>query len=79
MIDLFDEVDVIRVVADLPGVSEEGIKVELKGDALVITARGEERRYSRELILPAKVEPSSVTTSYRNGILEVVLAKRGDG
>ena len=75
MIDIFDEEDHISVIAELPGVSEDEIKVEVAGDILNLTASDRDRKYAKEILLPSKVKPDSVKTSYRNGILEITLQK----
>ena len=75
MIDIFDEADHISVIAELPGVSEDEIKVELAGDILNLTASDRDRKYAKEILLPGKVKPESMKTSYRNGILEITLQK----
>ena len=75
MIDVFDEEDHILVIAELPGVSENEIKIEVAGDILNLTASDKDRKYAKEILLPGKVNPDSVKTSYNNGILEVTLQK----
>ena len=75
MVDIFDEGDEIRVIAELPGVDEKGIQVEVKDDILTLTAQGAERKYQKEVLLPSPVKPQ-VHQSYRNGILEIKLKKR---
>lgn len=52
IIDVFDEGDHIRVVAELPGVDEDTITLELKGDILILEAGDEKRKYSKEILLP---------------------------
>ena len=75
MIDVFDEEDHILVIAELPGVSENEIKIEVTGDILNLTASDKDRKYAKEILLPGKVNPDSVKTSYNNGILEITLQK----
>jgi HSP20 family protein len=75
MVDVFDEQDHILVIAELPGVSENEIKIEVAGDILNLTASDKDRKYAREILLPGKVKPDSMKTSYRNGILEITLEK----
>ncbi|MDP2730174.1 MAG: archaeal heat shock protein Hsp20 [Dehalococcoidales bacterium] len=75
IVDVFDEEDHILVIAELPGVSEEGIKVEVAGDILNITASDTDRKYAKEILLPSKVKPASLKRSYKNGILEISLEK----
>ena len=79
LVDVFDEKEAIRVIAELPGVDADDIKVELEGDILTIIADGKDRKYTKEILLPAKGKRESVRTSYRNGILEVTVAKAGKG
>ena len=79
LVDVFDEKEAIRVIAELPGVEANDIKVELEGDILTIAAEGKDRKYNKEILLPAKGKRDSLQTSYRNGILEVTVAKAGKG
>ena len=75
IVDVFDEKDHILVVAELPGVLEESIKLDLKGDILILEAGDEERKYSKEILLPAKVDPHTKESSFKNGVLEVKFKK----
>jgi len=75
VVDLFEEDDRIRVIAELPGVSEDAIKHEIKGDILRIWTEGE-RQYDTEVLLPIAVEPDNVESTYKNGILELQLKKK---
>ncbi len=77
--DVFDEKETVRVIAELPGVEAADIRVEVKDDILTISSEGRDRKYQKEILLPAKGRPDSVKTSYRNGILEVTVAKAGKG
>jgi HSP20 family protein len=73
IVDVFDEEDRILVIVELPGVSEEEIKIEVAGDILSLTAS--DRKYAKEILLPSKVKPQPVKSSYKNGILEITLEK----
>jgi HSP20 family protein len=75
MVDIFDEKDHILVIAELPGVSEENIKIEVSQDMLNLTASNKDRKYAKEILLPCKVKREPLKTSYKNGILEVTLGK----
>lgn len=74
LIDLFNETDSIQVVAEMPGVAEEEIEYKLKGDVLILQTSGQ-KKYGKEILLPAPVDPKNVKKSYRNGILELQLKK----
>lgn len=75
IVDLFDEKGSIRLIAELPGVSDEGLTIELKGDILNLNAAGKERQYAKEILLPYPVKKESLQKSFRNGILEIRLEK----
>ena len=75
IVDVFDEEDHILVIAELPGVSEDKIEIEVTGDILNLTASDTDKKYAKEILLPGKVKPPSLKTSYKNGILEIKLDK----
>lgn len=74
VVDVLEEEDLIRVIAELPGVSESAIKHEINGDILRIWTEGD-RRYDTEVLLPGPVIPEGVKSTYKNGILELRLKK----
>ena len=75
LVDIFDEEKEFKVIAELPGVKEEEVKVELSGDILTISAEGKPRKYHKEILLPSKVKPKAMARSFKNGILEITFAK----
>ena len=74
IVDVFDEGDYIRVLAEMPGVDEADVHHEIKGDILTLSAENG-RKYHKELLLPACVKEQEVEVTYRNGILELRLTK----
>lgn len=74
LIDVFDEDTEIVVAAELPGVKEETIEVEVRGDVLALSSSGE-RRYAKEVLLPSAVDAASMRRSFNNGLLELRLKK----
>jgi HSP20 family protein len=74
LVDIFDEDAEIVIVAELPGVSEAQVQVELKDDIVTITTNGD-RRYAKEILLSADVVQDSLRQTYTNGILELRLKK----
>jgi HSP20 family protein len=77
--------------ADLPGLGEEDVAIELEDNVLTLAgerkAEHEEKqegyyrverafgRFSRSLTLPKGVDPESVTATFSNGVLEVRIPK----
>jgi HSP20 family protein len=70
LVDIFDESDSVLVVAELPGVAEAEIQVAVEDDILSLKTAGR-RRYAKEVLLPAAVDPATLTKTYTNGVLEV--------
>lgn len=75
LVDVFDEAQEILIVAELPGVSAEEVQVEIQEDVLALQTTGQ-RKYAKEILLSTAVDPASLQTTYKNGILEIRLQKR---
>ncbi|WP_333639025.1 archaeal heat shock protein Hsp20 [Pyrobaculum aerophilum] len=75
--DIVEEDDKIKVVVDMPGVEKDDIKLYISedGKTLTIDAKGKERRYHKEIKLPAAVDPSKAKATYKNGVLSIELEK----
>ena len=74
MVDVLDYDNEVLVVAELPGVDKDKIKVKVKDDKLIIKAENK-KKYYKEVELPAKVKPETAKASYKNGVLEVRIQK----
>ena len=74
LVDVFDEGEAIVLVAELPGVADEEIRIDVEGDILSLETTGE-RKYAKEVVLPAAVEAAPFHRAYKNGILELRLKK----
>lgn len=76
IVDVFERDDDVRVIAEVPGFSEEDIKLELNGRILSIKVKvGDEEKYFKSIQLPSKVDPRTLKSSYKNGILEISIKK----
>lgn len=75
IVDIIEEENQISVIAELPGVEESDIHLELKEDILNISAENKDREYSKEILLPSPVDAKAMKSSYKNGILEITLPK----
>lgn len=73
--DVFDEKDCVSVIIELPGVDEETIKISGKEDVAIIEAGEGDRKYAKEILLPAKVDFTSKEIHFKNGVLEVKFKK----
>ena len=89
--DLVETADHFVLRADLPGLSEEDVKIEFEDGTLTVSgerkvehdAKGEgyyrvERAFgsfSRSLTLPQGIDPEAVAASFDRGVLEVSIPK----
>jgi HSP20 family protein len=89
--DVFEDKDAVKIVAELPGVSPEDVKISLENNLLTI--RGEKRQHAEEqtervhryertygtferaFSLPTTVDPEKIQANYSNGILTVTIPK----
>lgn len=74
LIDVFDEGDEVLIVAELPGVSDQEIEVDVSDGRLALRTTGE-HRYAKQLELAARIEAEPTRRLYRNGLLELRFAK----
>ncbi len=75
MVDVFDEDDRLLVLAELPGISREDVKLELEDDVLTIVAEHGEKKYRKEVLLPRVVAKEKMQVSCNNGVLEIQWSK----
>jgi len=78
IVDVFEEEDHIKVMAEVPGVEEKDIKLHVKNNLLIISVDTSEKKYYKEVKLPTSVKKNSVESTYRNGVLEVKVRKTKD-
>ncbi len=76
IVDIFDESDEIQVVAEMPGIDEGDITIEIKGDILNINAESKNRKYQKEVLLSREAKTDDISWAYKNGILEVKIAAK---
>ena len=75
LVDIVDLENEIRVIAELPGVAKEEIKLSGTKDLLTISVDTPQRKYYKQIDIPSKIDPKKAKTSYKNGVLEVTLPK----
>ncbi len=74
-VDIYEEGERVRVVAEMPGVGEEDLDVTVEASGLVLSAETERRRYRRVVSLSGSVAPDNYTLHVENGIVEVVFSR----
>ncbi|HEY7637149.1 MAG TPA: Hsp20/alpha crystallin family protein [Gemmatimonadales bacterium] len=89
--DIFEDERAVKIVAEIPGVRSEDVKITLENNLLTI--RGEKRQeaeegnervhryersygsFERTFALPRSVDPDQIQASNENGVLTVTLPK----
>src|SRR6266545_1111840 len=91
VVDIFEEPEHVRIVAEIPGVKPEAVKILVEGNVLTIQGTKEqfaeekaekvhryERTYGafeRSFTLPTTVDPQHIKAAYDVGVLTVILPK----
>lgn len=89
-VDIYSDEENIYLLADLPGVEEKDVQVQLEKDQLIISGKtsnkdiqGELRysefrtgEYKRTFTLTESVEEDRISAVYKNGVLNSTLPKR---
>lgn len=89
-VDIYSDEENIYLLADLPGVEEKDVQVQLEKDQLIISGKtsnkdiqGELRysefrtgEYKRTFTLTESVEEDHISAVYKNGVLNLTLPKR---
>ena len=70
---LFDEEKILRIRSELPGISEEKIRIDLDKNSVTIWASGTENQYKKVISLPFDVKFSK--KRFSEGVLELTLEK----
>ena len=91
LVDILEGPDVIRLVAEVPGLKPENVNIAVEGTVLTIKGTKEqtveektekvhrfERTYGafeRTFTLPATVDPNRIKATYEHGLLTIMLPK----
>jgi HSP20 family protein len=68
---LDEHVGELKVVAELPGVEKEDLRLNATENEFTLQASKGDHRYKAEMRLRAPVQPASAAAQYHNGVLEV--------
>ncbi|MEK9133147.1 MAG: Hsp20/alpha crystallin family protein [Patescibacteria group bacterium] len=74
VVDMFDEKTHVTLIVELPGVQEKDIELEFTKGVLRLNTTGE-KKYAKEITLPANIDFASKKMSFKNGILELKFNK----
>ena len=66
----------IRILVELPGVEKDDIKLSGTDKTLTISVDTAKHKFFKELELPAKIDVKHAKSTYKNGVLDVVVPKK---
>ncbi|ABE60599.1 MULTISPECIES: Hsp20/alpha crystallin family protein [Chromohalobacter] len=90
-VDIFEESDVLKLVADMPGVTHESLKVEIDNNVLslegdialnmpeglsALHAEVRGQRFARRFNLSHEIDGDAITATIVNGVLTLTLPKK---
>jgi HSP20 family protein len=71
VIDVLEEEDHVLVLAEMPGIEEKDVRLDVKDDVLTIYAERANKKYRKEVLLPRICPREKMLMSCNNGILEI--------
>jgi HSP20 family protein len=75
-IDIMEGEEDVSVTVEIPGVEKKDIDLYLTEESLEITVDGNILNYHRLLNLPCDVDVETVESTYKNGVLDIVVKKK---
>ena len=77
LVDIIRGMDEVRIVAEVPGVAKENLKVSADESSVTIESVTGEPRYHKKIDLRDQIDPTTARSTHKNGILEVTLKLKG--
>lgn len=71
-----DKENIVKMVAEMPGVTKEDINVLVEDKTVDITAEHGEKKYHASVPIQHKIDKDSAKASYQNGILELTFKRQ---
>ena len=71
VVDVFEEEDHVLVLAEMPGVSAEDVKITVEDDLLTISAERGDKKYRKEVLLPTSTTKEKTHVACNNGVVEI--------
>jgi HSP20 family protein len=71
MVDVLEEKDHVLIVAEMPGIGADHVKLDVKDDVLTIRAERGDKKYRKEVLLPRVFPRDKMELSCNNGMVEI--------
>jgi len=66
----------VKIVAEMPGISKEKIKIDAYDKYVEIKSEDPERKYHKKIEVPEDIDINSARSNYNNGVLEINFKKK---
>ena len=76
LIDISSTDNEVKIVAEMPGISKEKIKVNAYDKYVEIKSEDPNRKYHKQIEVPEDIDIQSARSNYNNGVLEVIFKKK---
>ncbi|MCL4385678.1 MAG: Hsp20/alpha crystallin family protein [Cyanobacteria bacterium] len=75
LVDIIEKENEVVIIAEIPGVSKENIKIEINQKRLHIDAKDHNRNYSKDIKLNTLIDTTPTSIQFKNGVLEIIFSK----
>jgi len=76
LIDISSTDKEVKIVAEMPGISKEKIKIDAYDKYVEIKSEDPDRKYHKQIEVPNYIDVESGKSTFKNGILEITFKKR---
>jgi HSP20 family protein len=76
LIDISSTDNEVKIVAEMPGISKEKIKVNAYDKYVEIKSEDPNRKYHKQIEVPEDIDIQSARSNYNNGVLEIIFKKK---
>jgi HSP20 family protein len=77
LVDIIKGENELRVVAEVPGVNKEDLRVTANENSITLESVTGQPRYHKIIELPETIDPKTAKSTYKNGILELSFKRKG--
>ena len=77
LVDIIKAENELRVVAEVPGVNKEDLRVTANENSITLESVTGQPRYHKIIELPEAIDPKTAKSTYKNGILELSFKRKG--
>ena len=75
-VDVYENADELLLVADVPGVTPDGLTLKVERETLTLEAtRGDSYLYERSFRLPHGIDTNAIEATLKNGVARIRLPK----